>query len=102
MKGRNGTVYDGPVLILVEPDCVLNADAVLVAMDGWWGGLVRMYSIAGAEIVQEAQPARDVFMTIGDSPLGSEFTSRRCSPDCPDLRVTGKGAPPFTVEEEED
>ncbi|AXH66165.1 hypothetical protein SEA_SATIS_4 [Streptomyces phage Satis] len=83
--------YTGPAMV-VGGDALLNADAMLMEMNGWWGGFLKMRSVAGAEIVQEA---RERYVTVdGETP--GEIITRRVHPDSPVLRVTGKGRVPFT------
>lgn len=83
-------IYTGPAMV-VGGDALLNADAMLVECNGWWGGFLKMRSVAGAEIVQES---RERYVTVdGETP--GEIITRRVHPDSPVLRVTGKGKVPF-------
>lgn len=87
-----GVVFEGEVLV-VAGDALLNATALLVEAEGFWGGLLVMRSVAGAELVQEA-PQHQRFITV-DTETPGAFTPRRTHPDSPVVRVTGKGQAPF-------
>jgi hypothetical protein len=88
----SGIVFEGEVLV-VAGDALLNATALLVETEGFWGGLLTMRSVAGAELVQEA-PHHKLFITV-DTETPGAFTSRRTHPASAVVRVTGKGAAPF-------
>jgi hypothetical protein len=91
-KAKTGVAFEGEVLV-VAGDALLNATAMLVEMDGFWGGLLTMRSVAGAELVQEA-PQHKLFITV-DTETPGAFTPRRTHPGSPEIRVAGKGAAPF-------
>jgi hypothetical protein len=91
-KEKTGVVFEGEVLV-VAGDALLNATAMLVETEGFWGGLLTMRSVAGAELVQEA-PHQKLYITV-DTETPGAFTARRTDPRSPVIRVTGKGAAPF-------
>lgn len=88
-------VYQGPAQVVAQ-DALLDADAVLIEFDGWWGGFLRMKSVAGAELVQEASTGRHVTV---DGSTTARISTRRVDVDSPVLRVSGMGAAPFTAKD---
>lgn len=91
-RPKTGVVFEGEVLV-VAGEALLNATAMLVETEGFWGGLLTMRSVAGAELVQEAPPQK-LFITV-DTETPGAFTARRTHPGSPVVRVAGKGTAPF-------
>lgn len=86
------STYEGPVMVIAD-DALLNADAVLVECDGFWGGFIEMRSVAGAELVMEAHMAKRFLTFDTENPYA--FVPRRTNEDSPVVRITGLGRVPF-------
>lgn len=86
--------YDGEVLV-VAGDALLNARAHLVAVECFWGGFLTMRSVAGAELVMEAQH-NSRFLTF-DTENPHAFVPRRTNLESPVVRITGLGGVPRQV-----
>lgn len=93
MKHLVGEVYEGPVMVVAGQDVLLSADALLTEVAGAWGGFLVMRSVAGAELVQQAQIGQRFITVDGEKP--GAFTPQRIHPNSPVIRVTGKGGAPF-------
>lgn len=87
-------LYEGPVDV-VAGDAFLQADARLLLWDGWWGGFLRMKSVAGAELAHEASKCH---VTV-DGSRAARVLTRRTDLESPMLWVWGVGASPFSVGE---
>ena len=83
--------FRGEVLV-VAGDELLNAEAHLIEEQGFWGGFLTMRSVAGAELVMEAQHNKR-FLTF-DTETPYAFVSHRTDKESPVLRITGLRAVP--------
>lgn len=77
---------------MVAGDALLNAEAHLIAVEGFWGGFLTMRSTAGAELVQEAPHNKRLLTFNTEDPHA--FVSRRTSEGSTVLRITGLGTVP--------
>lgn len=84
-------LYEGPVDV-VAGDALLQAEARFLLWDGWWGGFLRMKSVAGAELAHEAAKCH---VTV-DGSRAVRVLTRRTDAGSPMLWVWGVGAAPFS------
>lgn len=85
------SAHEGEVLV-VAGDALLNARAHLVCAEGFWGGFLVMRSVAGAELVMEAQHNQRFLTFNTEDPYA--FVPRRTNESSPVVRITGLGRAP--------